>query len=117
MNCEACSSFEDVASDHRIVTAKIRLGLRSNVARTITTTVHYDCSLHNNNDISDKYTVKLRNKFDAVQDISEISTVNDEYENFLNVYSEEAVECIPTKQRAKPKVPWETLPVKKSVLT
>ena len=41
MNCEAFSSFEDVSSDHRIVTAKIRLSLRKNATRTATTK-HYD---------------------------------------------------------------------------
>ena len=30
MNCEAYSTFEGVSSDHRIVTAKIRLSLRKN---------------------------------------------------------------------------------------
>ena len=56
--CESYSSFESVSSDHRIVTVKIRLNLRSNAAWT-TTTVHYDWSLLNNRDISDKYTITL----------------------------------------------------------
>ena len=38
---------------------------------------------------------------------------NDEYENFANAHLEAAAECIPTKQRAKPK-PWETLAVRKN---
>ena len=37
MNCKAYSSFEGVSSDHRIVTAKIRLSLRKNATRTATT--------------------------------------------------------------------------------
>ena len=41
MNCEAYSSFEGVSSDHRIVTAKVRLSLRKNATRTATTK-HYD---------------------------------------------------------------------------
>ena len=44
LNCEAYSSFGGVSSDHRTVTAKIRLSLRRNTSRT-TTTVHYDLSL------------------------------------------------------------------------
>ena len=67
-NCEAYSSFEGVSSDHRIVMAKIRLSLRRNVART-TKTTSYDCSLLNNKDINDKYTLTLRNKLDALQEI------------------------------------------------
>ena len=100
-----------MSSDHRIVTAKIRLSLRRNAART--TTVHSDWSLLNNRHIRDEYTVTLRNKYDTLQEISETPTPNDEYENFINAHLEEAAECKATKQRAKPKVPWETLAVRK----
>ena len=41
VNCEAYSSFVGVSSDHRNVTAKIRLSLRKNAPRT-TTTIHYE---------------------------------------------------------------------------
>ena len=111
LNSEAYSSFEGVSSDHRIVRAKIRLSLRRNAART-TTTVNYDCSLLNNRHISDRYTLTPRNKFDALQEISE-TPPNDEYEDLVNAHSEAATESIPTKQRAKPRVPWETLAVRK----
>ena len=37
INCEAYSSFDGVSSDHRIVTAKIRLSIRRNATRTATT--------------------------------------------------------------------------------
>ena len=108
LNCEAYSSFDGVSSDHRIVTAKIQLSLQRN-----TTTVHYDCSLLNNRDIGDKYALTLRNKFDALQEKSETHTPNDEYENFVNAHLEVIAECIPTKQRTKPRVPWEILAVRK----
>ena len=100
-----------MSSDHRIVTAKIQLSLKRNAAGT-TTTVHYDWSLLNNRDIRDKYPITLRNNFDALQEKSETKTPNDEYENFVNAHLEAAAECIPTKQRAKSRVPWETLAVR-----
>ena len=112
MNCEGYSSFEGVYSNYRIVTAKIRLSLRRKAART-TTTVHYEWPLLNNRDIRDKYTLTLRNKFDALEEISETPTLNDEYENFVNAHLEATAECIRTKQRAKSRVPWETLVVRK----
>ena len=55
----------------------------------------------------------LRDKFDALQKISETPTPNVEYENFVNAHTKAAVECIPTKQRTKPRVSWETLAVRK----
>ena len=65
LNFEACSSFEGVSSDHRIVTAKIRLSLQRKTTRT-TTFVHYDWSLLNNKDSKNEYALTLRNKFDAL---------------------------------------------------
>ena len=80
-----------MSSDHRIISVKIRLSLRRNVTRT-TTTEHYDMFLFNNRDVSDRYTLKLRNKFDELQEISETLTPNDEYENFVNAHIEAAAE-------------------------
>ena len=111
-SCEAYSPFEGVSSDHRIVTAKIRLSQRNNMTRT-TTTVHYDCSLLNNRDFRYKYALTIRNKIDSLQEKTETHTPNDEYENFVNALLEAAAECIPTNQRTKPRVPWEKLAVMK----
>ena len=111
MNCEAYSSFEGVSSDHRIVTAKIRLSLRKNATRTATTK-HYDWALLNNRDIRDKYVLELRNRFETLQEKMEKGTPNDEYENFVNARLEAAAKCIPTKPRTKDIVPWETLAVR-----
>ena len=70
LDCEAYSSFEDMSYDHQIFTAKIRLSLRRNADWT-TTAVHYDRSLFNNKDISNKYTLTPRHKFDALQEVLE----------------------------------------------
>ena len=59
LSCEAYSSFEGMSSDHRIVTAKIRLSLRRNAVQT-TKTAHYDSPLINNRDICNKYTITLK---------------------------------------------------------
>ena len=111
MNCEAYSSFEGVSSDHRIVTAKIQLSIRKNAKRT-TTIKHYDCALLNNRDIRDKYVLELRNRFETLQEKTEKSTPNDEYENFVNAHLEAAAKCIPTKLKTKYRVPWKTLTVR-----
>ena len=66
-----------------------------------------------NRDISDKYMITQRNKFDALQEISETLTLNDEYENFINAHMEAVAECTPTKLREKHRVPRETLAVRK----
>ena len=66
-----------------------------------------------NRDTSDEYTLTLRNKFDALQEISETLSSNDEYVNFVNAHIETAAEYIPTKLRGTLRVPWETLVVRK----
>ena len=111
MNCEAYSSFEDVSSNHRIFTDKVRLSRRKNATRTATTK-HYDWALLNNRDIRDKYALELRNRFEALQEKTEKGTPNDEYENFVEAHLEAASKCIPTKPRTKYRVPWETLAVR-----
>ena len=111
MNYEAYSSFEDVSSDHRIVTAKIRQSRRNNATRTATTK-HYDLALLNNRDIRDKYLLELRNRFETLQEKTEKGTPNDEYENFVNAHLEATAKCIPTKPRTKYRVQRETLAVR-----
>ena len=103
MNCEAYSSFEGVSSDHRIVTAKLRLSLRKYATRTATTK-HYDWALLNNRDIRDKYVLELRNRFEKLQKTGK-GVPNDEYENFVEAHLEAASKCISTKPRTKYKVP------------
>ena len=66
-------------------------------------------SLHKIIHISYKYMVNVRNKFDTLQETSERYTLNDEYENFITTRIEAAVECIPTKPRAKCRVLWESI--------
>ena len=100
-----------MSTDHRIVTAQISLILRKNATRT-TTTVHYDWLLLNNRDSRDKYTLVLRNNYDALQEQPKTHTPNKEYENVVNAHLEAAAEFIPTKQRTKYRVPWETLVVR-----
>ena len=82
LDCESYFCFEGVSSNHRIVTAKIQQSLRRNAART-TTNAHDDWSLLNR-DIWDEYTLTLRNKVNALQEISETFTPNDEYKNFVH---------------------------------
>ena len=104
LNCEAYSFFEDVSFNLRIVTAKICLSLRGNMTKT-TKIPHYDWFLLNNRDITDEFTITLRNESDAVQEMSKTITSNDKYENFLHAFMEAAAEFIPTKLRAKYNLP------------
>ena len=54
----------------------------------------------------------VRNKFDALQEKTEIHTPNDEYENFVNAHIEAAAKYIRIKFRTKSRVPLATLAVR-----
>ena len=66
----------------------------------------------NNRGIRDKYVLELRNRFETLQEKTEKSTPNDEYENFVDAHLEAAAKCIPTKLKTKYRIPWETLAVR-----
>ena len=68
----------------------------------------YDESSGTNWDIGNKYMVTIKNKFDTLQEVSETHTPIEEYENFVTVHIKVAAECIPTKPRAKCRVPYES---------
>ena len=66
-----------------------------------------------NRDICNKYKVTVRNKFDIFREISERYTPHDGYENFATAHIEIAADCTLTKQKAKYRVPWDSLVVRK----
>ena len=66
----------------------------------------------NNRDIRDKYVLELRNRFETLQEKTEKSTPNDEYENFVSAHLEAAAKYIPTKLKTKYRVPLKTLAVR-----
>ena len=106
MNCRPFNSFENVSSDHRIVSAKFRLSLRANKAKS-TQYPPYDWSqLHNNDGIRQSFTLSLRNRFEALQ--TENNTPNETFENLVTACKEVAEKEMPLKPKLKKHVPWET---------
>ena len=55
--------------------------------------------------------INVRKTFDPLQEISVIYIPNDEKENLVSTHIEAAAECIPTKPRAKSRVPWVSIVV------
>ena len=84
LNCEAYDSFTSVNSDHRIVSAKIRLSLRMhrNKGRK---KVNFDWNrLLSDNNIKSVYSVDVKNRFEALQ-----ATGNDDDNNADTTYNPE----------------------------
>ncbi len=98
-NTEAYNSFDSVGSDHRIVTAKIRLSLRSPKQQK-TTSVNYDWKLlRYDKKLSEHYTIEVKNRYHALT--TEEDTLNEQYEKFVISTKEAAKKLIPTKPKER----------------
>ena len=98
-NAEAYNSFSSVGSDHRIVTAKIKLSLRT--SRATPRKNVYDLSVLRNNDtLQQLYTVKVKNRFSELSNESETDATT-LYQNLITANQETAKELLPPKKRTK----------------
>ena len=107
-NCEAYNSMETVYSDHRIVSAKIRLSLRQNQKKSMTKTPAYDWSSLNDPQIADEFSITLKNRFDILQVTTNVGSADTSYENFITAHEYAAQKCVPKKPKTHKQVPWET---------
>ena len=107
-NCRAFNSFVSVSSDHRVVSARLRLTLRAN-KKKITTTTAYDWSvLRHNTETRQFFITIVTNRFALLQDSSETVCANNTYQRFEKACKEAAASIIPQKAKAKERKPWET---------
>ena len=107
-DCRAYNTFAGVRSDHRIVSAKIRLTLRANKVKSSKNPPFDWSSLKKDPDIANRFTVHLRNRFDALQTDNENNSPNTTFNNFVLSCEEAAQETIPLKKKTKRHVPWDT---------
>ena len=107
LNCEAYSTFCTVGSDHRIVTAKIRLSLRQSKISSKRKVKYNWNKLLTDNNIKNRYTVEVRNRYQALQDLDGNKDANQVYTNIMSAHEEAAKCSIPVKVRLKQRVPWE----------
>ena len=90
-NCEAYSSFYGVSTDHRIVTSKLKLSLRANKTKSSFKRPYNWSTLSHDHQIRQRYIIKLRNRFDALQVQEEEQSPNSTYENFIQSHQEAAL--------------------------
>jgi hypothetical protein len=103
-NSCAYNSFASLGSDHRIVTAKIRLSLRAS-GKTPPRKIKYDWrKLAQDDELQDRYSVHVRNRFSTLRESCEDKPTA-VYDCFIQANREATEELIP---RA-PKLPKEAL--------
>ena len=103
LNCEAYSSFHTAQSDHRIVTANVRLSLRANSKCKKPT--RYQCSiLRTDENVRLAYQLEIENRFENTES-SESKTADTIYNHIIEAHKTE--KHIPVKKKIKCKVPWK----------
>jgi len=108
LNCEPYSSFATVNSDHRIVSAKIRLSLRSHKNKR-NAKVKYDWKkLSNDDTIRNKYDLIVQNRFNALQTTKSESTADELYNDIITAHKEAAEQAIPKLTKKRHRIPWES---------
>ena len=108
LNCEAYSTFCSVGSDHRIVTAKIRLSLRQTKPSGKEKIRYSWNKLLNEDKIKDMYIVEVCNRCQALQDLHADEDANQMYENIKSAHEKPAEISLPVKAKIKQHVPWES---------
>ena len=92
MNSEAYSSFASVGSDHRVVTAKVCLSLRTTKARSSKT--RHDWSLlRHDHALQNKFKLELTNRYNALFD--ETLSATEQYDAFVKANEYAAAETLP----------------------
>ena len=95
-NVEAYNSYSSLGSDHRVVTARIKLSLR--ICKTPKRKPNYNWDkLGKDADLQHQYTVTVKNRFSALQSTEDDATTR--YQHFITANAEATKELIPTKDR------------------
>ena len=96
-NVEAYSSFCSLGGDHRLVSATVHLSLRKSKAPT--KKIKYDWSVLKDEDIQNKYTVTVKNKYATL--CVEDDDASERYEKFIQSNTEAAKLHIPRAKKKK----------------
>ena len=97
-NTEAYSSFSSVGSDHRIVTAEVKLSLR--VSKPPSKKIRYDWKLlRHDQELQDSFRLELRNKFSELYKEEDTSTV--QYEALIKANEYAASKTLPQVKKGK----------------
>ena len=97
-NCETYSTFSSIGSDRRVVTAKLKLSLRTSKAprREVP-----NWNILHIQDIRDHYNLEVKNRYEMLHVGNESAT--EAYEHFIQAIKEVAKEIIPQRKRTKRK--------------
>ena len=98
-DCEAYNTFSSMESDHRIVTAELKLSLRT--SKAVSTRINYDWTALRDPELSTLYTVSVRNKYASL--CKENESITETYAQLIQANEETSKELLPQKKKDKMK--------------
>mgnify|MGYP001795943657 CR=1 FL=1 len=101
LNCEAYNTFCTVGSDHRIVTAKIRLSLRQSKPSSKKRCRYNWNTLLTDYSIKDKYTIEVRNQYQVLQGLGGNKDATQMYNDIMSAHNKAAKASVPVKAKVK----------------
>jgi hypothetical protein len=99
-NVEAYSTLVTVGSDHRVITAKVKLRLRAPKAKKNTARSLNFKALCHNNELQDKYAIKVANYFDPLLQEKDILSFQEKYDLLQTACNKAAEETLPKKPKS-----------------
>ena len=101
-NCEAYSTFSSIGSDHRIITATIRLRLRVNTKQN--KRVNYDWATLKYPKLSNEYSKHINLIYDQLITTSIDNNITAIYDHFIRANEDAAKKLIPKKRKTRDKM-------------
>ena len=111
-NVEVFNSFASTGSDHRLVSAKIKLSLRKN--KCPKKKKKHDWTVLRRPDIQQQYTITVRNRFEELCDQSD--EISERYEKLVQANAEAAEKIVLVLKRRKKNLWQMTEQYKKHVM-
>ena len=105
-NCEAYNTFCTVGSDHKIVTAEIKLKLQANKINQQQPKYNWT-KFNEDTDIKEKYTLEVQNRFSILNAEENTQSAESIYQSITRAHEAAAKETIPLKPKTKKQSPWE----------
>ena len=97
-NAQAYNSFASIGSDHRVVSARIRLSLRAPAKKAIRKTKYIWKALEGNAELQERYAVKVRNKFQLL-DQEPATEMYERLSTAIREAAEETLEAVPKRKK------------------
>lgn len=96
-NCESYSTFSSIGSDRNAVTLKIKLILIA--CKAVLVRANYEWASPKNLDLSDLYTVTVKNQYARLRPESE--SVTEKYVQLIRANQEASKGLLPVKKKSK----------------